>query len=312
MLPIVFAQKAVFRKHFESFFYPASAFTFSQALVLYPLQLIESMIFSIIVYWSAGLSANEDGSRFFTFILIIFIFCNCIAQWFRFIAFLMPNEEMAAPGAGVTLALMALFSGFIQPKSVISNGWIWFYWINPTAWGLKAITLNQYKSPRYDFLTCTNVDCTETKRYGDYVLEEYGNPTDENYIWYSLAVLVAEYLLFFLLSNLVLNYFKLQPRPQEPIRYSFSDENEVINQEVKDFDLPFDVVDFAFQDICYDVPNPKGDGNLRLLDSVFGFFEPRKITGNNILFLSSNQNLDLLSILFIFSFDGNLLKYFSI
>lgn len=298
MLPIVFGQKTIFHKHFQAYFYPVSVFTFSQALVLYPLQLIESIIFSTIVYWSAGLSMDENGSRFLTFILILFMFCNCIAQWFRCIAFFMPNQEMAAPGAGVTLVLMALFSGFIQPKSVIVKGWVWFYWLNPLAWGLKAVTLNQYKAPRYNFMVCTNANCTETQRYGDYILEEYGNPTNERYIWYAFAVLIAEYLFFFFLSNAILNYIHLNPRPQEPIRYTShskdsetTDDNQANGHQLEshnsqEFDLPFDVVDFSFQNISYDVSNPKESGKIRLLDSVFGYFEPQKITGKNSFLLS--------------------------
>jgi hypothetical protein len=45
MMPLVFAQKAVFRKHTDSLFYPASAFALAQALVLYPLQLLETVLF---------------------------------------------------------------------------------------------------------------------------------------------------------------------------------------------------------------------------------------------------------------------------
>lgn len=71
---------------------------------------------------------------------------------------------------GVLLILMVLFSGFIQPKSVISDGWIWFYWMNPIAWALKSVTVNEFKAPKYDFLTCTNQACTETMRFGDFVL----------------------------------------------------------------------------------------------------------------------------------------------
>jgi ABC-type multidrug transport system permease subunit len=50
--------------------------------------------------------------------------------------------------AGIFIVLMILFSGFIQPYNQISYGWDWFYWLNPVAWILKAVTVNQWKSSR--------------------------------------------------------------------------------------------------------------------------------------------------------------------
>jgi ABC-type multidrug transport system fused ATPase/permease subunit len=127
---------------------------------------------------------------------------------------------------------MILFSGFIQPKALISDGWVWFYWMNPMSWGLKAVCINEFKSSKYDFLTCTNADCTEKARYGDVVLEQYGNPTDESYIWYSIAVLFGEYLLFFFATFLALKYVRSMPTPLPPVREE-EEEIEAIHLETK-------------------------------------------------------------------------------
>jgi ABC-type multidrug transport system fused ATPase/permease subunit len=114
---------------------------------------------------------------------------------------------------------MILFSGFIQPKSLISNGWIWFYYLNPIAWALKAITINEFASSRYDFQTCTNYpSCTETKRFGDVVLDQYGIPTEEKWIWYSFAVMIAEFIGLFIVSTLALEYIRSEPAPLAPSR----------------------------------------------------------------------------------------------
>jgi hypothetical protein len=49
MMAQVYAQKAVHYKHSASLFYPTSVFTLSQALVFYPLHLIETIMFSTIM-----------------------------------------------------------------------------------------------------------------------------------------------------------------------------------------------------------------------------------------------------------------------
>ena len=80
MLPIIFHQKQVHYKQNGALFYPSSVFVFSQAMSLIPLQFIETVLFSLILYWCAGLADNLNGSRFFTYILLNFTFSVALSQ----------------------------------------------------------------------------------------------------------------------------------------------------------------------------------------------------------------------------------------
>eukprot|EP00981_Chlorochromonas_danica_P012460 scaffold4964_cov248-Ochromonas_danica.AAC.6 len=151
ILPVIYEQKAVFYKQKDSFFYPTMAFVFTQNIAVLPLQIVECAAYSIIVYWSAGLSQDYDGSRFLTFIVINLIFSIFMGQLFRVLSGCIEEMKTCIPVSGMAFVLMILFSGFIQPKSVISDGWIWFYWMNPISWALKALSINQFTSPRYNF-----------------------------------------------------------------------------------------------------------------------------------------------------------------
>lgn len=305
ILPIVYAQKAVFYKQKDALFYPTAAFTSAQSIAFFPLQLLETILYVLIVYWSAGLSADFNGSRFLTFILIALIFSMTVSQMFRLIAACVEDLRGAIPISGVVIVVMVLFSGFIQPKSVISDGWVWFYWINPVAWALKAVTISEFMSPKYDFLTCLDPTCTASQRFGDFVLEQYGNSTDEGYIWYSFAVLVAQYVFLFLLTTLAMEYIHTEPAPPPPKRASVDAEvpavdtpsravipNQASEMDIeavhtadslaianapKDSSLPFDKISFAFKDIWYSVTLPSGD-EVDLLKGVNGFFEPGTVT----------------------------------
>eukprot|EP00981_Chlorochromonas_danica_P012641 scaffold5237_cov170-Ochromonas_danica.AAC.17 len=250
ILPIIFDQKAVYYKHRDALFFPSVAFTFAQTITMLPVQIVENIVYVTIIYWSAGLSADYNGSRFLTYIVI-------------------------------SLALA-------MPKSVISNGWIWFYWINPIAWALKAVTLNEFASPKYDYDTCLNTACTEKERTGDFVLKQYGNPTDEKYIWYSFAVLIGHFLLFFSLTALAYEYVRIESIPPPPIRQVDTDDNAEDNNNDGNNDgnnkapskedyLPFDPISFAFDNIWYSVTLPNGEV-VDLLKGVNGYFEPGSIT----------------------------------
>jgi hypothetical protein len=93
---------------------------------------------------------------------------------FRLIATVMPDVGSAGSMCGVFVILMVLFSGFIQPFSEISYGWVWFYYINPIAWVLQAVTINEFLSAKYDFQVCTNAACTITQSFGINYLESRG------------------------------------------------------------------------------------------------------------------------------------------
>lgn len=169
---------------------------------------------------------------------------------------------------------MVLFSGYIQPKSLISDGWIWFYWINPIAWAIKSVTVNEYKSSKYDFVICMNPTCTATMRYGDFILEQYGNPTDERYVWYSFAVMIAEYLLFFILTTLALEYVRTEPTPPPPVHaVNIPEKQSPEEDSIKEAELPFDPIVFAFTNIWYSVTVSNGE-EVDLIKGVNGFFEP--------------------------------------
>ena len=138
-------------------------------------------------------------------------------KFFRLIACVMPDIDAATPVAGVVPVILVLFSGYIQSYNNISYGWTWFYWLNPIAWTLKALSVNEYTSAKYDFPYCLDDACMESTRFGDNYLNSKGNPTDRKWIWYSFAVLVAEYVLFIVLSAISLKYLQLTPAPPPPI-----------------------------------------------------------------------------------------------
>lgn len=275
LLPIIFNQRDVFYKHSRANFFPSISFALAQAVVLIPLQVIEAIIFSTIVYWSVGMSDDDSGGRFLIFIIIVLGFGLAATQLFRLIACVMPSSVVAQPVAGVSTVLMVLFSGYIVPKSNIPPGWIWFYWINPLAWSLKSLTVNEYLASDYDDKVCTNFDCSDSSRFGDIALESRGNPTDAGWIWYGLFYTYGAFVFLLGVTALVLAYVRVEAPPPPPISVEESAEEEnLTNNEVE---IPYDPVTFSFKNISYTVTLKSGD-DIDLLSNVSGYFEPGTLT----------------------------------
>lgn len=273
MLPIVIQQRNIFYKHKESAFYSTLMYVISQTCVMYPLMILEIVIFCCISYYSVGLS--HDEGRFGTFLAIIFMFSLTASQLYRCIGSFMPSQTTAQPLSGVITVLMVLFSGYIIPKDSIPEGWKWFYWINPLSWAINSVSINEFASPKYDFQVCADITCSSTVSFSNVALEFRDYESDERWVWYGFAVLVAEYLALLVATGLVLEYVRADTRTHAspPPAPDAKDQND----DLQSVDIPFDQVTFAFKNICYAVTLPSGE-ELELLQNVSGYCKPGTIT----------------------------------
>ena len=308
LLPAVFAQKAVYYKQYQASFFPALSFVLSQSFVLIPLQIVENLIFCLITYFAVGLSQDDGGGRFFIFFLTILMFSVCVTQIFRLVACLTPEATAAQPLCGVYLVVMVLFSGYIIPKNGISDGWIWFYWINPTAYALTGVTVNEFLGSEYDDLICLDYPaCSQTIRFGDNILEGRGNPTEQSAVWYGILFLFGAYIVVLALTTLALAFVVTEPHPVPPEYEDDSvdgtpnagggagvsapatsgKEETIINAETYEEGqddtglqpaiIPFEPVSFSFKDVWYTVKLKDGE-ELDLLRGVSGCFDPGTVT----------------------------------
>jgi hypothetical protein len=281
LLPVIFAQRQVFYKHSRAMFYPTAAFTIAQTLVLIPIQILETIIFCSITYWSVGMSGSNDGQRFLTFLCVVLAFNLCATQFIRLVASIMPSPVTAQPLAGVGLVLMVLFGGYIIPKSNIPDGWVWFYWINPLAWALKSVTVNEYLAPEYDWEICDN-NCTHPERFGDVYLKSRGNPVQQEWVWYGFVILVVEFCFFVVATSFALAYLRVEPTPPPPpiVDDEVNEKLSVVDiesNELHTVEIPFEPFTLTFHDIWYTV-TLKGGEEMDLLKGVTGYFEPGTLT----------------------------------
>ncbi|KAF8247515.1 hypothetical protein K440DRAFT_550851 [Wilcoxina mikolae CBS 423.85] len=124
-------------------FYRPSALVLARTIADLPSLAIQSTLFSIILYWMAGLVA--DAGKFFTNLLFVFTTVLCLTGFYRAIGSFSKNINVAIRLAFLGLNVIALFAGYMQPYKTMKS-WVykWIYWANPLAYSLEAVMINQF------------------------------------------------------------------------------------------------------------------------------------------------------------------------
>ncbi|CAK4569135.1 unnamed protein product [Aphanomyces euteiches] len=135
------------------------------------------------------------------------------ATWFFFIAVISPNLHVAKPLSMVSVLFFVLYAGFIITKTDIPDYLIWIYWLDPIAWALRALSINQYMASEFQVCTYRGVDYCKTnngKMMGVVQLKQFGMPTGKEWIWYCVIYLVALYVIFVAMSFATLEYIRFE------------------------------------------------------------------------------------------------------
>ncbi|KAH9124936.1 hypothetical protein AeMF1_004385 [Aphanomyces euteiches] len=297
LLPAFMDAREIFYKQRSANFYRTLSFVLAQAITQIPFSVAEAVIFGTIIYWVSGFVSNVGS--FFIYELILLMTNILFATWFFFIAVISPNLHVAKPLSMVSVLFFVLYAGFIITKTDIPDYLIWIYWLDPIAWALRALSINQYMASEFQVCTYRGVDYCKTnngKMMGVVQLEQFGMPTGKEWIWYCVIYLVALYVIFVAMSFATLEYIRFenghgialseeQSKDQDeddgksytkmPATPAGSQASDSVIVPVQEF-VP---VTLAFKDLHYFVPNPtKGEPDLELLKGVSGYALPGTVT----------------------------------
>ncbi|XP_076910337.1 ABC transporter G family member 35-like [Bidens hawaiensis] len=295
-LPVVYKQRYLM-------FHPSWAFTLPAFLLRIPISMIESIMWTSMLYWGVGLA--PDASRFFKHLLLVFLIQNVAAGLFRLIAGVCKTMNIANTGGSVVLLLIFLLGGFILPKTQIPNWWEWAYWLSPLSYIFKAICINEFLDPRWTDQRSSD----NSTSLGFAVLKNLDIPTSESSYWIGAGALLGFVLLFNILFTFALMYLEAPGKPQaiiskeeaaamdghatEGVSSKGKKELRQINSAVSDPNgaskkgmvLPFTPLAVSFDDMNYYVDMPgemreQGvtETRLQLLRDVTGAFRPGVLT----------------------------------
>ncbi|KAG7397091.1 hypothetical protein PHYBOEH_001242 [Phytophthora boehmeriae] len=221
-IPTVMAAREVFYKQRGANFFRTASYVLYAFVSQIPPIILESVVFGSIVYWMCGFV--DTIGAYILFMLMLCMTSIAFTAFFFFLASASPNFNIANPIAAVSMLLFILFGGFVTTKEQIPDYLIWIYWINPIAWCVRALAVNQYRDSSFDTCVYDGINFCENynQTMGDYSLSTFEVPTAKYWLWYGIVYMAAAYIFFTFLSYLALEYCRYE-----------SPENVVLDTEDK-------------------------------------------------------------------------------
>lgn len=209
-MSITVARLPVFYKQRDNLFYPGWAFSVPSFILRLPYSVIESLIWSCIVYYIIGLT--PEAGRFFRYILLLFLMHQMAIALFRLIGALGRSMVIANTFGSFALVVVFVLGGFILAKQSIHPWWIWGYWISPLSYAQNAIAVNEFLAPRWQKLS----QLTGQPLYLS-ILKSRGIHTRWYWYWIGLAALVGYIVLFNILVTFALQHLSPIGKPQATV-----------------------------------------------------------------------------------------------
>jgi ABC-type multidrug transport system ATPase subunit/ABC-type multidrug transport system permease subunit len=155
-LPGLLDERPLYYKQQDAHFYRPLSYLFAKIVGGFPFTLLETTIWTLIVYFMTGLSLDAGGWHFWVYYIIVTLSALNGASLVRFMAYFAPTRDAANALIGVVIAIFIVFAGFLVPRFIVRHYWIWAYYLDPLQWAITALMLNEFNSKTYS-LPCSEV-----------------------------------------------------------------------------------------------------------------------------------------------------------
>ncbi|XP_019424860.1 PREDICTED: ABC transporter G family member 39-like [Lupinus angustifolius] len=140
--PIVDIERTVLYREKAAGMYSAFPYAISQVAIEGIYIIIQTVVYSLILYSMIGLKWRAD--KFFWFYYYITTCFLYYTLYGMMAVALTPGYQVAAISMSFFMTLWNLFAGFTIPMTQIPIWWRWFYWICPVPWTFNGIITSQY------------------------------------------------------------------------------------------------------------------------------------------------------------------------
>ncbi|CAI5714025.1 unnamed protein product [Hyaloperonospora brassicae] len=295
-VPTYMAAREVFYKQRRANFYRTASYVVAHAVdQAFPV-VLETVIYGTIIYWICGFVSSFDG--FLVYLVVLCLTNLALAAFFFFLASASPNLNIAGPLSSVAVVYVCVFAGYTITKDHIPSYLIWLYWLNPLAWGIRALAGSRYNDSRFDTCVYDGIDyCADYgTKMGKFLLSNYEVPSGAFWLWGGMAFMIGTYAFFLVLSCFALEYHRFErpevavlatdTKPKTTDNYVAIDTprgsnrcNELTVSVSHVRDNYFVPVTVAFKDLWYSVPDPTDSKKtLDLLKGISGYALPGTIT----------------------------------
>ncbi|KAI8332054.1 ABC-2 type transporter-domain-containing protein [Chlamydoabsidia padenii] len=298
--------RPILEKHKHFALYRPSAFYLAQVILDIPFAVAQVLLFEICTYFMMGL--NLSASRFFTYFIIMFFINMSTIGFFRFWGAVSPSFFVATQLSSVIIITFYNYTGYIISYEKMHPWLFWIYWMNPLAYGTKALLVNEMDGsvyscegpgnsvpygPEYtdwNYKTCTmpgGVPGESTVQGSSYLLSALSfKPTE---LWApDFVVVVAFFLFFTVITALAMEYSpvgksstltRLYLPGKAPKERTPEEEDERRRRQaevINNMDNISTGTTFSWHHIDYTVP-VKG-GHIQLLNDISGIVKPGHLT----------------------------------
>ena len=309
-IPSLFNQRKIVEKHAHYALYHPSSEAFAGVVADFPIKILTSTLFGVIIYFLAGL--KTEAGAFFTFYLFSTVTVLTMSAAFRAVAAAAKAITQAMAIAGLSILIIVIYTGFAISRPLMKPWLKWISYVNPIAYVFEALLCNEvhdveypcapeYLVPPYgqgESIRCAMPGSKPGQRTvlgDDWVDSAYGYTYD--HLWRNFGILLA-FMIFFYTLYVILserNYktvsrgeylvFRRGHEPKSALNSASDTEATAsINEKNTSLDRTDDAMKvlqpqkdvFTWRNVCYDVP-VKG-GQRRLLDHVSGWVKPCTLT----------------------------------
>lgn len=303
-IPTIMEARDIFYKQRGANFYRTFAYVLGCSVSSIPMAILETVIFGSTVYWMCGFVTL--GSQFGIFELMLFLTNMTFYAFFFFLSALSPDLHIAKPLSMIFVLLFVLFAGFVISKDQLPDYVVWIYWINPIAWCVRSLAVNQYRSHEFEHCVYEKVDYCAKYGFatsGEYFLSLFGVPDSKDWIGFGILFLIVSYFVCMFIAYLVLEFKRYETTASNASVTKIDVEEQAQEMERRNTAITISAesgesgpnggipgakrtslnrilpVTLAFDDLWYSVPDPKDKKqDLDLLRGVTGYASPGTMT----------------------------------
>ncbi|CDK27585.1 unnamed protein product [Kuraishia capsulata CBS 1993] len=137
-----FAKKPILTKQKGYSFYHPSAEVIAYVLNDIPIKFLSSVLFSVVLYFLAGL--KSDPGAFFTFVLFLNLASLAESNLFQAISSLSPNVPAANAISGILLLATLVYTSYMIQRPSMHPWFKWISYINPLLYCFEALITTEF------------------------------------------------------------------------------------------------------------------------------------------------------------------------
>ncbi|CAN1232949.1 ABC transporter G family member 5 [Linum perenne] len=196
-LPIFLQELEIFKNETAAKSYRVSSYAAANSIVYLPFLLIQSLLFSIPVYWLSNLNPNFKSFSFF--LLLIWLILYTANSVVTCISTLVPNFIVGNSVISGVMGSFFLFSGYFVSRHGIPNYWKFMHYISLFKYPFEGFLINEFADPGKCIWTVLGA-CTVT---GEAVLKEEGYGGEEGR-WRNVVIMVGFIVFYRFMGYLIL------------------------------------------------------------------------------------------------------------